>query len=605
MSKESAELKKAKIDSMISGFSKAGFNLDSKINEEELIKYLDSRSSTGKFEQALSFKLIQVFSLDKEESISIEDFISGFLQFEEDIKNNYEDLKQKLIEEKEVYNKLIEEMKENSEECQDAKVFGEITDIDIKRKLKGIKEIIIEVIFNDKNKEFHFKLGDNNKADIEFKKFEFKPTSRKDHFEFIMKGVTNKDKVFDIGKKVFPLNDVQSSEEYLVQIEVPEIEDEKKIAAYINAKIILYWNDVSYEQRKKIQEIKINKLNIAITKAEEYLSKLKEIYGENTKTKKKMQKKQSYIVEFNNSKEVLLKVEFNNHKEIPKKVLEQKEIKQEEIKKEEIKPEKIKQEEIKLEEILPQENNEQYNIDVNTYVNNYDNTYTNTYDNTYNNTYDNTYNINQTEGTYNEFNIDNYNNYNNYNYSDNNTNDINIDMNNMNTNINYEEYQTTNTNVAEEIIRRSINKQIVTNSTLPAIYKQKINQVIYDKDVKTLPVIYGGTKVTYENNNNGIYTNNTTDNNTNIYNYEDTNNITQENTYEIKRTQVFKLPPETENYTEYKQVQDYTNMNQVQSYNLENNVENYTNINQETNYGLIQPLYGENNSYEEYIKTNY
>ena len=579
MSKESSELKKAKIDSMISGFSKAGFNLDSEIKEEDLIKYLDSRSSEGKFDQALSFKLIQVFGLDKEESISIEDFISGFLQFEEDIKNNYEDLKQKLKEEKEVYNKLIEEMKESSEKCENAKVFGEITDIDIKRKLKGIKEIIIEVVFNDKNKEFHFKLGDNNKDDIEFKKFEFKPTSRKDHFEFIMKGITNKDKIFEVGRKVFPLNDVQSSEEYLVQIEVPEIEDEEKIAAYINAKIILYWNDISYEQRKKNMEIKINKLNVAITKAEEYLRKLKEIYGENTKTKNKKQvhKKKSYIVEFNNTKEVLLKIEFNNQKEIPKKVIEQEEIKKEEIK------------EIKQEEILPQENNEQYNIDINNY--------------------DNTYDINQTEGTYNELNIDNYN------YENNNTNINDINMDTNSNNINYEEYQTTNTNinintnVTEEIIRQSTNKEIIQNSTLPVIYKQTVHQTIYDKDVKTLPVIFGGTKVTYENNNENIYTNNTTENNINYYNNEETNNnLSQENTYEIneiKGTQVIKLPPETENYTELNQVQDYTNMNQVQSYNLENNGENYTNINEEINYGSLQPLYGESNSYEEYKKTNY
>ena len=563
MSTESPDLKKEKIDSMISGFSQAGFNLDSKITEEELIKYLDSRSSTGKFEQALSFKLIQVFGLDKEESISIEDFISGFLQFEEDIKNNYEDLKQKLIEEKEEYNKLIEEMKQNSEKCQDAKVFGEITDIDIRRKLKGIKEIIIEVVFNDKNKEFHFKLGEKTNTDIKFKKFEFKPTSRKDHFEFIMKGISNKNKIFEIGRKVFPLNDVQSSEEYLVQIEVPEIEDEQKIAAYINAKIILYWNDISYEQKKKTLEIKINKLNIAITKAEEYLEKLREIYG----AKKTMQKKQSYIVEYNNSKEVLLSVDFNNQKDIPQNVIEQEEIRQEEIQ--------------------AQENNEQNNIDVNNFVDNY--------------------NINQTDGTYNELNIDNYN------TTDNNNNDIIIDATtDTNNNINYDEYQitnTTNTKVTEEIIGQSTNKEIITNSTLPTIYKQTIRQVIYDKDVKTLPVIYGGTKVTYENNNANIYTDNTTDNNANLYNIEGSNYLSQENTYEIneiKGTQVIKLPPETVNYTEYNQVQDYTNMNQAQSYNLENNVENYTNtiINQEIDYGLMQPLYGQS-SYVEYKKTNY
>ena len=573
MSKESSEQKKAKIDSLISGFSKAGFNLDSKINEEELIKYLDNRSSTGKFEQALSFKLIQVLSLDKESSISIEDFISGFLQFEEDIKNNYEDLKQKLNEEKEIYNKLIEEMKEKSEKCEDAKVFGEITDIDIKRKLKGIKEIIIEVLFNDKTKEFHFKLGDKNNTDIEFKKFGFKPTSRDDHFEFIMKGVTNKDKIFEIGRKVFPLNNVQSSEEYLVQIEVPEIDDEQKVAAYIHAKIILYWNDITYEQKKKIQEIKIKKLNIAITNAEEYLRKLREIYGDNLNIspKKKKQKMHSYIVEFNNTKEVLLKVEFNNQKEIPQNPIEHEEIKQEEI----------NLGEINQEVIQPQENNEQYAIDINNY--------------------DNTYNTETTEGVYNEINIDNYNNY-----VDNNITDTNIDMNN---NINYEEYQTTKTTTKTDVteaqlIRQSISKAISTQSTLPTIYKQKVNEVIYDKNIKTLPLIYGETKVTYSNNNDDIYTNINTNNNTDYYNYEDTNTLSQENTYEIKGTQVVKLPPETESYTEYNQVQDYTSINPVQSYNIENNFETYANINQENNYGSVQPLYSENN-FEEYKRTSY
>ena len=100
---EKSEEKKTKIDSLISGFSKAGFDVESKINQDELKKYLDSHSSSGKFEQVLSYKLIQVLSLDKEDSISIEDFISGFLQFEEDIKNNSEDLKKKLIEENEIY----------------------------------------------------------------------------------------------------------------------------------------------------------------------------------------------------------------------------------------------------------------------------------------------------------------------------------------------------------------------------------------------------------------------------------------------------------------------------------------------------------------------
>ena len=71
-----------------------------------------------------------------------------------------------------------------------------------------------------------------------------------------MQGINDKDQIFDIGNKVFPLDDINTQEEYLVQIIVPEINDEKQIAAYINAKIILYWNDYKkYEQQKKIENI--------------------------------------------------------------------------------------------------------------------------------------------------------------------------------------------------------------------------------------------------------------------------------------------------------------------------------------------------------------
>ena len=142
---------------------------------------------------------------------------------------------------------------------------------------KGIKELIIKVVFNDKVEEFHFKLGDKE-GEMEKKNFEFKPTSRNDHFEFIMQGVNNKGQTFDIGKKVFPLTNVMFSEEYLVKIEVPETDDENKVAAYINAKITLFWNDINFEAQKKKQELKIKKLKLACKDAADYLKKMKEIY---------------------------------------------------------------------------------------------------------------------------------------------------------------------------------------------------------------------------------------------------------------------------------------------------------------------------------------
>ena len=54
-----------------------------------------------------------------------------------------------------------------------------------------------------------------------------------------MKGVNEKNEIFDIGSRVFPLNDIVSQEEYLVQIMIPEMDNPYKIVSYINAKIVL------------------------------------------------------------------------------------------------------------------------------------------------------------------------------------------------------------------------------------------------------------------------------------------------------------------------------------------------------------------------------
>ena len=319
---ESDKTKKVKIEALLSSFSEAGFEHDAKISHEELIKYLNTRAKSGEFSKIISEKLFQVLSLDASSSLPVEDFISGFLQFEEDIKTQADALNVKLAKEKETYNKLIEDFKRKSELCEDAKVSGEITDIDIQRDIKGIKELIIKVVFNDKVEEFHFKLGDKE-GEMDKKNFEFKPTSRNDHFEFIMQGVNNKGQTFDIGRKVFPLTNVMFSEEYLVKIEVPEMDDENKVAAYINAKIILFWNDINFETKKRKQELKIKKLKLACKDAADYLKKLKEIYT-GIKIKKKEHKKQirkevNINIKSKQKKRRELDVYYNNIKKEPKK----------------------------------------------------------------------------------------------------------------------------------------------------------------------------------------------------------------------------------------------------------------------------------------------
>ena len=319
---EPYEIKKAKINSLVMAFTNSGYKSSNRIGQIELFQFLSKLTNSGSFDHVLAEKLFQVLNLDHMSTMSVEDFINGYLQFEEDLRRNAEIFNIQLNREQEIYANLVEQCRRYKTEklnaeglCENAKVYGEITDIDVKRKLEGIKEIIIKVVYNDKSEELHFKIGDINSNEMLNKTFGFKPTSRKDHFEFIMKGVNDRNQVFDIGSKVFPLTDINSYEEYIVQIVVPEIDNEEQVAAYINAKIVLYWSDYKYYERlKKKAESRLKKLIAAANKATQYLKYIREIYGDLTR------KKSDLIVDFNNEKLMQrrggkLKVNFNNQRE--------------------------------------------------------------------------------------------------------------------------------------------------------------------------------------------------------------------------------------------------------------------------------------------------
>ena len=490
---ESLEIKKAKIDSLVTGFTNAGYKSGNRIGQTEFITFLNHRTSSGKFDPIISEKLFQVIGLDAMSTITIQEFINGFLQFEEELRKNAETFSMKLAREEEIYAQVNAEFKKYKEEhlnaeglCENSKVSGEITEIDIKKKLEGIKEIIIKVVFNEKSEEFHFKIGDINSNELEHKTFEFKPTSRKDHFEFIMKGVNERNQIFDIGSKVFPLNDVTSAEEYLVQIVVPEIDNEEQIAAHIKAKIVLYWNDYKhYEKLKRKAESKLKKLTIAKSKADEYLRKVREIYGDLTRkmpdlivdfnNEKLMQKKGAKLnVDFNNIKEAEAPggnflVEFNNQKEV---LIHETEVKEEKVEE--------KQEFPVIETVFEEINkndNDNNNIDLNPEE----------YQNAFGNEQINIDQYGTTETTYEEYNKT----YNTANYEP-----VQETVTDIQSTEIVNETEIRNS-INDAVIRQSLNKPLISENTLPVIRKEIVNKVIYDTNVTTLPVIFGGKKVTY------------------------------------------------------------------------------------------------------------
>ena len=362
---ESNQIQKIKFSSLIRAFEDFGYKPQTRVGQSEFRLFLNKKSSSGNFDSQLGNKLFEILNIDNRSAIPIQEFVEGFLLFEEEVARNAESFRIKFLKEQEIYNKILKQCELykaqnlNAEGfCKNAKISGEITDINIKKKLDGLKEIIILVIFNNKKEELHFKIGGDS-TNLK-KKFEFNPSSRKDHFEFVMKGVNEKNAEFDIGSKIFPLTDITSQEEYFVQIVVPEIDNAEQIAAYINASIILYMSDYKYyEAMLRKQEKRMNKYKNAANKAAEYLRYVREIYGDLTQIKpdlivdfnneKLMQRRGAklnvnfnneieaqvpggnYYVEFNNEREIKkksapLRVEFNNSKEVITPVIETKKV---------------------------------------------------------------------------------------------------------------------------------------------------------------------------------------------------------------------------------------------------------------------------------------
>ena len=160
-------------------------------------------------------------------------------------------------------------------------IIVQITDINLKKRLEGIDSISIEIVYNDKSKTTTFKTGKLYTSSNE--KFVFKPVSRRDKFEFIMKGVNDRGQEFIIGNKTFPLNDITSQEEYQAQIIVPDIENEEEVAAFINSKITLIWNNLKFiDDKRKNAQKRVIQLEDAIDKIDGYLEDIKQVYGVNT-----------------------------------------------------------------------------------------------------------------------------------------------------------------------------------------------------------------------------------------------------------------------------------------------------------------------------------
>ena len=283
------EESRMKIDILMNAFEELGWDNQKDLTQNEILIFLNNHCPQGEFDTTLAQKLFQILDVDDQNRITVEEFIKGYLQFEADLKKNNDEFNKRFIQEQKNYNNLEEQCRLYKSEklspegfCENAKITVEITDVDIQKEIEGISSVIIKVIYNDEIKEKKLMINNTNNNLLVNEKFEFKPTSRKDRFEFIMLTVDEDNVESIIGSKRFPLDQITSQEEYLVQITIPEMEGEEEIsAAIINCKIVLFWSDYEFfEEKKKKSENKLKKIKEASNKTSYYLQKIKEIYGD-------------------------------------------------------------------------------------------------------------------------------------------------------------------------------------------------------------------------------------------------------------------------------------------------------------------------------------
>ena len=542
---KSKEEEMPKEEILLNELSEYGYTEETLISQSELSLFLDRKSPKNKFDISLLEKLYSILNLTEYDTVTVSQFVSGFLKMDEEIRKSRDELNEEYSNKKKNFENILDMCKRYQSEklneegfSENARLSGDIIESTYNVDLDGIEEIILSIIYGDEKQEIKQNVKQNEEEDKENNKhFELKALSGKEHLEFKLMTRNYLNYVAEIGSKTYSLEGIQNQEPFFIKVEIPFDDDfandkEGNLAAIVKAKIALRWSDYEYyEQQQKNEEPKLKKLLSDLEQAEESIKKLDYIFSAEKKNEKNEAENNvrksseflnrkilefpdnNFIVDFNNERidTVIrkgIKVDFNNEKEVEVSMENQneEENKEEEKNEEENKKEEKNEEENKEEENKDEENKESENdIQIMNDNNNINNSTEQVHQNFQNFSYEimNNSESNIEIANNNEIKMENI-------LSNN-------DIVNQGEQINLQDEvnifpEKNITSYTDTLLTQSTRKALIQENTLPLKYlPQKINKVIYDTNISTLPLIDAGKKVTYENmseNNNDVYNSN-------------------------------------------------------------------------------------------------
>ena len=538
---KSKEEEMPKEEILLNELSEYGYTEETLISQSELSLFLDRKSPKNKFDISLLEKLYSILNLTEYDTVTVSQFVSGFLKMDEEIRKSRDELNEEYSNKKKNFENILDMCKRYQSEklneegfSENARLSGDIIESTYNVDLDGIEEIILSIIYGDEKQEIKQNVKQNEEEDKENNKhFELKALSGKEHLEFKLMTRNYLNYVAEIGSKTYSLEGIQNQEPFFIKVEIPFDDDfandkEGNLAAIVKAKIALRWSDYEYyEQQQKNEEPKLKKLLSDLEQAEESIKKLDYIFSAEKKNEKNEAENNvrksseflnrkilefpdnNFIVDFNNERidTVIrkgIKVDFNNEKEVEVSMENQneEENKEEEKNEEENKKEEKNEEENKEEENKDEENKENENdIQIMNDNNNINNSTEQVHQNFQNFSYEI---MNNSESN---IEIANNNEIKKENILSNN------DIVNQGEQINLQDEvnifpEKNITSYTDTLLTQSTRKALIQENTLPLKYlPQKINKVIYDTNISTLPLIDAGKKVTYVNmseNNNDV-----------------------------------------------------------------------------------------------------
>ena len=542
---KSKEEEMPKEEILLNELSEYGYTEETLISQSELSLFLDRKSPKNKFDISLLEKLYSILNLTEYNTVTVSQFVSGFLKMDEEIRKSRDELNEEYSNKKKNFENILDMCKRYQSEklneegfSENARLSGDIIESTFNVDLDGIEEIILSIIYGDEKQEIKQNVKQKEEEDKENNKhFELKALSGKEHLEFKLMTRNYLNYVAEIGSKTYSLEGIQNQEPFFIKVEIPFDDDfandkEGNLAAIVKAKIALRWSDYEYyEQQQKNEEPKLKKLLSDLEQAEESIKKLDYIFSAEKKNEKNEAENNvrksseflnrkilefpdnNFIVDFNNERidTVIrkgIKVDFNNEKEVEVSMENQneEENKEEEKNEEENKKEEKNEEENKEEENKDEENKENENdIQIMNDNNNINNSTEQVHQNFQNFSYEI---MNNSESN---IEIANNNEIKTENILSNN------DIVNQGEQINLQDEvnifpEKNITSYTDTLLTQSTRKALIQENTLPLKYlPQKINKVIYDTNISTLPLIDAGKKVTYVNmseNNNDVYNSN-------------------------------------------------------------------------------------------------